>query len=124
MKAVKTDPESRRHVISLWNHSNVQSGSLSLPCCWYSMIFTVIDGILHMQWIQRSVDTMVGLPSDVYLAYKFMEHVANYADLTVGTCQFALSNVHIYSEHIEDAGKLLTRTERDFEKPLKFLLKG
>ena len=42
---IKKDPYSRRHVVSLWHHENVQSGILSLPVCWYSFIFTVIKGV-------------------------------------------------------------------------------
>ena len=121
---IQVDPNSRRHVISLWNHDNVKSGKLSLACCWYSMIFTVINNKLHMQWIQRSVDTMIGLPSDIYLAYLFMKHVADSTFLDIGSCQFSLSNVHIYTEHIENAYELVKRTTDDYDKSLKFELKA
>ncbi len=120
---IKTDPTSRRHVISLWNHDNVQNGSLSLPCCWHNLTFSIIDNTLHLKWTQRSVDTMVGLPSDVYLAYLFMNHVAEATGLKIGSCMFSLSNVHCYSEHIENAYELVKRTEEDFDKPLSFKLK-
>ena len=116
------DPESRRHVVSLWNHDNVQSGELSLPCCWHNMTFSVIDNVLHMTWAQRSVDVMVGLPSDVYLAYLFMKHVADNTGLKVGSCMFALSNVHIYQEMIKPAYELVLRKEEDYGKPLKGLV--
>jgi len=119
---IKTDPNSRRHVISLWNHDNVQNGVLSLPCCWYSMIFTVIGKTLHMNWVQRSVDTMLGLPSDVYLAHLFMQHVAEQTGLEVGSCQFSLSNVHIYEEMMPAAKELVLRTEADHGKPLDGLV--
>ena len=123
--SIKTDPGSRRHVISLWNHTNVQNGSLSLPCCWHNLTFSVIDNTLHLTWTQRSVDTMVGLPSDVYLAFLFMEYIATPLGLTVGSCMFSLSNVHCYTEHIQSAYELITdRTIEDFDKPLKFQLKA
>jgi len=124
IEGIKNDPNSRRHVINLWNHENVQNGVLSLPCCWYSHIYSIINGTLHMQWVQRSVDTMVGLPSDIYLAYLFMEHIATLTDLRIGSCMFSLSNVHIYTEHIDGAYELLQRHETDKDKPFKFLLKG
>jgi thymidylate synthase len=124
IEQIKATPDSRRHVISLWNHENVKSGKLSLPCCWYGMTFSVIDSTLHMIWTQRSVDTMVGLPSDIYLAYLFMGYIADECNLVHGTCMFSLSNVHIYSEHIEGAKELLTRTDADKDKPLKFELKA
>jgi len=117
------DPDSRRHVIDLWDHSNVKNGTLSLACCWYSMVFSIIDNTLNMTWTQRSVDTMVGLPSDIYLAWLFMDYVANKTNLHIGSCMFSLSNVHIYFEHLDNAYVLLGRTENDFDKPLKFKVK-
>jgi thymidylate synthase len=120
IEGIKKDPHSRRHVISLWNHSNVKSGKLSLACCWHNMTFSVVSDTLHMTWSQRSVDTMVGLPSDVYLAYLFMEHVAEQCDLKIGSCMFSLSNVHIYEQHVPNAFELLKRTVEDYNKPLAF----
>ena len=67
---------------------------------------------------------MVGLPSDIYLAYLFMDHVSKATGYAVGSCMFSLSNVHIYGEHTEGAIELLDRTEADFDKPLKFELKA
>ena len=124
IEQIKRDPDSRRHVISLWNNENAFNDSLSLNCCWHNLTFIVIAGVLHLTWTQRSVDTMIGLPADIYLAYKFMEYIANECDLAIGTCMFSLSNVHIYSEHLDAACKLLDRTEYDFDKPLKFELKA
>lgn len=119
---IKKDPTSRRHVIELWNYKNLKE--LNLPCCWHGLTFSVINNTLFLKWTQRSVDVMVGLPSDIYLAYLFMEYIANATNLKIGTCLFSLSNVHIYTEHIENAYKLLERTEEDFDKPLKFELKA
>lgn len=119
---IKQDPESRRHVIELWNYKNIPE--LSLPCCWHGLTFSIIDSTIHLKWTQRSVDTMLGLPADVYLAYLFMSLVAEATGFNLGTCMFSLSNVHIYTEHIENAKELLNRTEEDFNKPLYFALKA
>jgi thymidylate synthase len=121
---IKEDPYSRRHVISLWNNEHAFDGSLSLHCCWHNLTFSIIDDTLHLSWTQRSVDVMVGLPSDIYLAYLFMTHICSLTNYKRGTCMFNLSNVHIYGEHIEGAHELLSRTEEDFDKPLKFELKA
>ena len=119
---IKSDPTSRRLMIDLWVPENVRDGSLSLPCCWHNMTFSVISDVLHMKWTQRSVDTMIGLPADIYLAYLFMDYIAKACNLSIGTCMFSLSNVHIYDEHIEGAFEILKRTEDDCDKPLKFKL--
>ena len=120
---IKADPNSRRHLIELWNYNNVEDGVLSLPCCWHGLNFSVINGVVHLKWTQRSVDTMLGLPADIYLAYKFMQLVTTQCNLRMGTCMFSLSNVHIYEEHLENAAELLDRNRYDCDKPLKFELK-
>jgi thymidylate synthase len=124
IEQIKTDPDSRRHEKELWNHDIVKSGKLSFPCCWHGITFSVVNNILHMTWVQRSVDTMVGLPSDIYLAYLFMNYIAPKCSLEFGTCMFALSNAHIYMEHVEGAKGLLNRTDADKDNPLKFKLKA
>lgn len=124
IEQIKIDPNSRRHVISLWDNEHAFNGSLSLHCCWHNLTFSVISGVLHLTWTQRSVDTMIGLPADIFLAYKFMQHVTKKCDLDIGTCMFSLSNVHIYSEHLDGAFELLKRTEEDYDKPLSFELKA
>ena len=120
---IQTDPHSRRHMIDLWVPENVQSKSLSLECCWHNLTFSVIQGVLYMKWTQRSVDVMVGLPSDIYLAYLFMQHIAEHCNLVVGACMFSLSNVHIYEEHIQNAIAILDRTDEDWDVPLYFEVK-
>lgn len=130
---IKENPDSRRHVIELWNHQHVCrpreyndfEEDLSLPCCWHGLTFSVIENVLHLTWTQRSVDTMVGLPSDVYLAYLFMNLITTKCNLTIGSCMFSLSNVHIYEEHVSKAYTLVkNRTINDSDKPLKFELKA
>ena len=122
IEQIKIDPHSRRHVISLWDHKSVTSGELSLACCWHGLTFSVIDDTLHLVWQQRSVDTMVGLPSDVYLAFLFMNHISVETGHKVGSCMFSLSNVHIYAEMEEAAYEILKRNENDGDKPLKGLV--
>ena len=124
IKQIKDDPSSRRHVISLWNNEHAFDGSLSLHSCWHNLTFSVIDNVLHLTWTQRSVDTMIGLPSDIVLAFAFMMHVADRTGTEIGSCMFALSNVHIYKEHIEGAKELLTRSKYDEKEPIKFELKA
>jgi len=125
IEGIKNDPNSRRHVISLWNPENVQNGVLSLTCCWDRLVFSVINGVLHLTFNLRSNDVGIGLPSDVYLAYLFMNYVSEATGYEIGSCAFGISNPHLYTEHIDSAYELITdRTIEDFDKPLKFQLKA
>lgn len=116
------NPNSRRHVIDLWSHENVQDGVLSLPCCHYSYIFSVINGTINLVWNQRSADVALGVPSDVYLGHLLLNYIADQTGTIPGTMTFNLANVHLYEQHINDAKILLTRTEMDYNNPLKFEL--
>lgn len=120
IEQIKAEPHSRRHVIDLWNHENLEN--LSLPCCWYSMIFSVIGNTINIIWNQRSCDVALGLPSDVYLAHLFLKHIAEQTGTIPGVMTFNLANVHLYEQHINNAKILLTRTEQDYNTPLKFEL--
>jgi len=120
---IKNDPYSRRHIIELWNYKNVFSKSLSLPCCWHNLTFSVINTKLFMSFTIRSNDIMVGNPADIYLAYLFHKHVADHTGYNQSTCNFSIRNAHIYKEHVNNAIKLLKRTNSDYNKPLYFKLK-
>lgn len=120
---IQQNPNSRRHHIELWNPDNVRDDSLSLPCCWHGLTFTVINDVLHLKWTQRSVDVLIGLPADIYLSYMFMRHIAGICNLKIGTCMYSLSNVHVYEEHIPGAIEILKRNKTDYDKPISFKLK-
>jgi thymidylate synthase len=103
---LQVNPYSRRHIISLWRPDRLDS--LSLPCCHYAYQFNVNSiGRLDMVWIQRSVDTMVGLPSDMILASLWVYLVAKHCDLLPGNVTMQLGNVHIYEEHLDGVRQYL-----------------
>ncbi len=105
---LKNDPYGRRHIIQSWDPSNLDN--LSLPCCHYCYQFYVDDKKqLHLIWIQRSVDVMVGLPSDAVLAALLLLLICRSTDMKPGTITMQLGDVHIYSKHIKKIpGYLLT----------------
>ena len=121
---IKIDPNSRRHVIDLWQHENVQGNKLSLPVCWFNLIFTVIGDEIHLTWTQRSGDLCLGIPSDVYLGHLFLDYVARKTGFIPATMTFNIANLHIYTDHLENAKALLKRTTADWNRPLKFELKA
>lgn len=98
-KLTKT-PHDRRLLISGWRPDNLDV--LSLPCChllyqWYVRNNECLD----MVWYQRSVDTMVGLPSDIILCAAWNIILAQQVGYKPGICTFYLGDTHIYSNHLE-----------------------
>lgn len=103
--AVKNDPTNRRMLISGWRPDRLDS--LSLPCCHYAYQFYVsdINGVktLNMMWHQRSVDVMVGLPSDVAFAAAWLIAMSYFTNTKPGKIMFTLGDTHIYEVHEANA---------------------
>jgi len=113
---LKNDPNSRRMIINAWHPNNVINKKLSLECCHYCYQFHVSEGkYLNLKFIQRSVDTLIGMPSDLILASLMVMTFAKASGLEPGKIIMDFTDVHIYEEHLEDAKKqLLAKT---FEFP-------
>ena len=100
------DKFSRRHIINLWVPENLHI--LSLPCCHYSYQFIVTeDNRLHMIWSQRSADVMVGIPSDMILAWLWVQCICKELGFTPGIVTMNFGDTHIYEEHIDGAKQYL-----------------
>ena len=119
IEQIKVDLYSRRHVVDLWDHEQVQSGVLSLPSCWYNMTFIYTGEQLDLVWTQRSVDTYYGLPADIYLAYLFLQYVCEQANLPTGDIHFSLSNVHLYENQVQVAKEILAGLEPSYKPTLE-----
>ena len=104
IESLSNDPYGRRHIISGWDPS---SEDLTLPCCHYAYQFYVENNTLSMIWIQRSVDTMIGLPSDMVLAALMLVLMANKVGLDYGDITMQLGDTHIYAPHFEAAHEYL-----------------
>lgn len=115
---LKNNPNDRRMIITGWNPMNVKAGKLSLPCCHYNYQFYVAEGTLSMIWTQRSVDIMIGLPSDIVFAAVWLITLANEFGYKVGHIKMDLGDCHIYDGHILAATRYRNRvlgyiTDRD-----------
>lgn len=110
VESLKKDPTGRRHLITGWNPSHLKD--LSLPCCHYSYQWYVNDGELEMIWNQRSVDIMIGLPSDIVLAAVWNILMAQTVGLRPGRLHFMLGDCHIYESHLEGVDEYLTQMHR------------
>ena len=100
------NPHGRRHMVIGWRPDRLDM--VSLPCCHYAYQWYVRDNkYLDMLWHQRSVDTMIGLPSDVVFASAWNIILANEVGLIPGKITFTLGDTHIYEEHLSQAKEYL-----------------
>ncbi|CAM2782576.1 thymidylate synthase [Paenibacillus sediminis] len=104
---IKTNPDSRRHLVNAWNVAEIDT--MALPPCHYAFQFYVAEGKLSCMFQMRSVDTFLGLPFNL-ASYALLTHmVAQQCDLEVGDLIWTGGDVHIYLNHLEQVKLQLTR---------------
>lgn len=107
IEQIRTNPDSRRHLVSAWNPAEVDE--MALPPCHYAFQFYVVDGKLSCLFNMRSVDTFLGLPFNI-ASYSLLTHmVAQQCDLDVGEVVWTGGDVHIYVNHLDQVKLQLTR---------------
>ncbi len=105
---IKTNPNSRRLVVSAWNVGELDQMAL-MPChCLFQ--FYVANGALSCKLTQRSCDVFLGVPFNI-ASYALLTHmIAQQCDLGVGDFVWSGGDVHIYHNHFEQVKEQLTRT--------------
>jgi thymidylate synthase len=110
IESIKTNPDSRRHIVSAWNVADV--AGMALPPCHTMFQFYVADGRLSCQLYQRSADIFLGVPFNI-ASYALLTHlVAQLTGLEVGDFVHTLGDAHLYLNHVEQAKLQLTREPR------------
>jgi thymidylate synthase len=104
---LKTKPDSRRHIVSAWNPAEVDH--MALPPCHALFQFYVADGKLSCQLYQRSADYFLGVPFNIASYALLTEMVAQQCQLLSGEFVWTGGDVHLYSNHFEQAKLQLTR---------------
>ncbi len=104
---IKTKPDSRRHIVSAWNPAEVDH--MALPPCHALFQFYVADGKLSCQLYQRSADYLLGVPFNIASYALLTEMVAQQCDLKPGEFVWTGGDVHLYSNHFEQAKLQLSR---------------
>lgn len=112
--AIKTNPYSRRHIVSAWNPADVDE--MALPPCHCLFQFHVADGKLSCQLYQRSADIFLGVPFNI-ASYALLTHMmADACGLEAGDFVHCFGDTHIYSNHFEQVRTQLQRAPRDLPK--------
>lgn len=107
LNQIKSKPDSRRHIVSAWNPAEVDN--MALPPCHALFQFYVADGKLSCQLYQRSADYFLGVPFNI-ASYALLLHMfAQQCDLIPGEFVWTGGDVHLYSNHIEQARLQLSR---------------
>ena len=120
IETLKTNPNSRRMLVSAWNPSvlpdtsvsfaeNVANGKAALPPCHAFFQFYVSDGKLSCQLYQRSADIFLGVPFNIASYALFTMMIAQVCGLQVGDFIHTFGDAHIYNNHIEQVNLQLSR---------------
>ena len=121
VEQIKTNPDSRRLIVSAWNpavlpdagvspSANAAQGKQALPPCHTMFQFYVIDGRLSCQLYQRSGDIFLGVPFNIASYALLTMMVAQVCDLEPGDFIHTLGDAHLYLNHLEQTDLQLSRT--------------
>ena len=111
---LRSNPDSRRHVVSAWNVAELEK--MALPPCHALFQFYVAEGRLSCQLYQRSADLFLGVPFNL-ASYALLTHlVAQQVGLGVGDFIWTGGDVHIYDNHVEQVTEQLTRAPHPFPR--------
>ena len=114
IKSIKTNPDSRRHIVSAWNVAEVSE--MALPPCHVMFQFYVNQGKLSCQLYQRSADVLLGLPFNI-ASYALLTHmIAQQCNLGVGEFIWTGGDCHIYTNHFKQVELQLSRESYPFPK--------
>jgi len=110
IESLKNNPDSRRHIVSAWNVSELDK--MNLPPCHILFQFYIADGKLSCQLYQRSADIFLGVPFNIASYSLLLMMIAQVTGLKPGTFVHTLGDAHIYLNHIEQVKLQLSREPR------------
>ena len=117
---IKTNPDSRRLIVSAWNpaylpdtsrapHENAATGKMALPPCHTLFQFYVLDGKLSCQLYQRSADIFLGVPFNIASYSLLTMMIAQVCNLQPGKFVHTFGDAHLYLNHLEQVNEQLSR---------------
>lgn len=114
VEQIKSNPDSRRHMVSAWNVGEIDK--MALPPCHILFQFYVANGKLSCQLYQRSADIFLGVPFNIASYALFTMMIAQVCELEPGDFVHTFGDAHLYSNHIEQAKLQLNRDLRSLPK--------
>ncbi|RSK27304.1 thymidylate synthase [Bacillus sp. HMF5848] len=112
ISTIKTNPDSRRLVVTAWRPEDTTPNRAALPPCHTLFQFYVLDGKLSCQLYQRSMDVFLGCPFNI-ASYALLTHlIAKECNLEVGEFIHTAGDAHIYLNHLEQVKTQLSRTPK------------
>lgn len=112
LEALRSDPDSRRHIISAWNVADIPDMALA-PCHAFFQ-FYVADGKLSCQLYQRSADMFLGVPFNIASYALLTVMIAEQVGLELGEFVWTGGDCHIYDNHVEQVTEQLSREARPY----------
>ncbi|MFA6958843.1 MAG: thymidylate synthase [Thermoanaerobaculia bacterium] len=110
VEQIRRNPDSRRLIVSAWNPGEIEK--MALPPCHALFQFYVANGRLSCQLYQRSADVFLGVPFNIASYALLTMMMAQVCDLAPGEFVHTFGDVHLYSNHVEQARLQLTREPR------------
>jgi len=110
IEQIKTNPDSRRLIVSAWNPAEIET--MALPPCHALFQFHVQDGALSCQLYQRSADLFLGVPFNIASYALLTRMVAQVSCLTSDEFIHTFGDLHLYQNHLEQAREQLARRPR------------
>ena len=110
LEQIKSNPTSRRHIVSGWNVGEIEK--MALPPCHTLFQFYVVDGRLSCQLYQRSADIFLGVPFNIASYSLLTMMIAQITKLEPGDFVHTLGDAHLYLNHLEQADRQLAREPR------------
>lgn len=108
--SIKTNPDSRRHIVTAWNPAEIDR--MALPPCHAMFQFYVADGKLSCQLYQRSADVFLGVPFNIASYALLVQMMAQVTGLQPGEFVHTFGDAHLYLNHLEQVDTQLSREPR------------
>mgnify|MGYP003109939573 CR=1 FL=1 len=117
IEGLKTELNSRRHIVTMWNPFELHS--MRLPPCHYSFQIVHQNGYLSVVVSMRSLDLFVGLPYDIVMYSTILSSICKELKLKEGQVIINAANAHVYEEHVGAAASYIGRKKHSLPKLVK-----